>query len=63
MIFFSNLILIRVYINFPFIEGFSYEGSYINFSIVSLVGLWLVNVGYFEDSVNELISYFEQIKS
>lgn len=61
--FFSNLILIRVYLNFPFIQGFDYSGSYINFSIVSLIGLWLLQVGYFKDSVQELLSFFEKIKS
>ena len=61
--FFSDLILIRVYINFPFIEEYKYAGSYINFSIVSLVGLWLLQIGYFEDAVNELLLYFEEIKT
>lgn len=61
--FFSNLILIRVYINFPSIQSFEYMNSYINFSIFSFIGLWLLEVGYFKDSVNELLSFFEKIKS
>jgi len=61
--FFSNLILIRVYINFPFIEGFKYDGSYIDFSIVSLVGLYLLKIDYFSDCVKELLDFFEEIKT
>lgn len=61
--FFSNLILIRVYINFPLINDFNHKNSFINFSIVSLIGLYLLKVGYFKDSVKELLSYFERIKS
>ena len=61
--FFSELILIRMYIKFPFLREFDYSASYINFSVVSLVGLWLLKVGYLEDSVKELLSYFERIRS
>lgn len=56
--FLSNLVLIRVYINFPLLENFKYENSYINFSFVNVVGLLLLKVGYFQESVEQLLDYF-----
>lgn len=56
--FFSDLILIRIYINFPFIAGFKYENCYIAFSVSNLMGLFLLKTKYFREAWDNFLGFF-----
>lgn len=53
---FADLLLFRVYIDFPFIQDFDFKESYINISFANLVGLLLL---LSEKYRNALLDVFE----
>ncbi|WP_340114864.1 hypothetical protein [Maribellus mangrovi] len=60
--FLSELLLVRMYINFPLLENFDYSNAYMNFSFTNLLGLLLLFSKHFKKALNQFFQIMQKIE-